>query len=572
MVKRFLDLGGKSNNKNCFFGSGKALSFESVCKEIEQYNPWDSVIIFGGEPTARNYFFKVLSRISSKGIKRISLITNARAFSYSGFTSKLMGLKGLHVFVELLAPTQAEHDKITGTKNSFKQTINGIKNLQEKSINFSVIVPVLNENKILLENIGKFAKVYDIGNVVLANVQCDMSDELPSLAREYPLLFKTKGVNPLKLPSYVDICQEIEDLCSLELDKNHMWRIIRALERFHEKSLIYVSPDEVYYLLNQLSIENNFLDFAHYVGYPLPVLVYLFEELRKEEIVSIEKEKINLKIGLNKIKEAIGYKGFRLDEDPRICQLRVEEKSLLQRADFIAKQCPAGGRIAVLGDDDFFSLILASKNIFDEIFVFELDERICKRIKQVADKEGYNLQVIRHDLRKKFTPEYVGKFDCFYSDSPYSVNGFSLFFSRGLQLLKKDRKKSGFMSLSPNLPIETVEIGVQRVINDSGVYINHKNMPANNEMPERIKEKYAGFNYLKEKLENYTEINENDSWFLSSLGREELLFHFLTTTITRPIIPGNFDDEIYYGENPLAYYTDRESIHDAKSRNDLFKY
>ncbi|MGM5481839.1 MAG: bis-aminopropyl spermidine synthase family protein [Nanobdellota archaeon] len=572
MTKRFLDLGLKNNNKNSFFGKGKSRKFDNIVDEIEGFNSWDSVVIFGSEPTARNDFFKIISKLKIKGINKISLITNARAFNYSSFVERLRGIKELKVFVELMAPTFEMHDKITGTPGSFTQTIKGIEKLIEKEFDLSLIFPVVKDNSDLISGMGELSSVYDIKNIVVFNPPEKLLNRLIDAGKRHPLLFSVVGLKPELVRSPLDFCLDLTDLEELDLENEPFLRVLRALERFHNNSLIYVSPDEVYYMFHKFSKGYEFLDFAHDFGFPVPVLMHLFRELEKERIVTIDGKRIKLEIEPLVIENSKSFREQRLEEIPSICQLRVDEVALLKRADFVTERSLGSSRIAILGDDDFFSLILASKKVFQEIFVFELDERICEKIKSIAEKENYNIRVVKQDLRKEFSPELIGKFDVFYTDCPYSVNGFTLFFSRGLQLLKKERKKRGFMSFSPNLPIESVEMGVQKVINDSGVFIEKKHLGAINEMPDYIRQKYDDFSALKKNLDDYESIPLDDSWFLSSLGREEQLFSFLTTSMTRPLIRGKFDGEIYYGENPLAYYTDKESIKKSKSENDMFKY
>ncbi|MFQ5621175.1 MAG: hypothetical protein ACE5FT_04990, partial [Candidatus Nanoarchaeia archaeon] len=161
-----------------------------------------------------------------------------------------------------------------------------------------------------------------------------------------------------------------------------------------------------------------------------------------------------------------------------------------------------------------------------------------------------------------------------YTDSPYSVNGFSLFVSRGVDLLKKQPKKHGFASFSPELPeTELVELPVQRVIAKMNLFIERKDLTARNDVPNYIKEKYTDIRQLKKILEqNWDNMLKLDEWYLTALGRKEYLFHFLTTSNTRPAILGEYAEELYYGESPLAYYMNKEYIKERKKEFENFDF
>ncbi len=103
-------------------------------------------------------------------------------------------------------------------------------------------------------------------------------------------------------------------------------------------------------------------------------------------------------------------------------------------------------KILCIGDDDLVSIsigfilkVLYSNVDYNstEIHVIDVDERLLAFINEVATV--YNLPIICHqaDIRQSFPSELENRFDCFFTDPPYTLNGLDLFISRGLSGLKR---------------------------------------------------------------------------------------------------------------------------------------
>jgi predicted methyltransferase len=128
-----------------------------------------------------------------------------------------------------------------------------------------------------------------------------------------------------------------------------------------------------------------------------------------------------------------------LDQAPCHPETAVRRAALLYRSGALE-----GRRVAVLGDDDsmalaigLFGRLLAGKQLPKRLVVFEIDARRVEFLERAARDASLALEIVRHDLREPIAPEYLGTFDSFETDPPYTIAGASLFVRRGVELLER---------------------------------------------------------------------------------------------------------------------------------------
>lgn len=134
---------GYSCNNNCIYCAvasdkkqlvSQGLSVDLSTKECESRidtsikNGSEIIILTGGEPTIRLDFFGILKYIK-KYNKHIILQTNARAMSSRSFTKQVANIGILNALVSCQSNKAKIHDLLTGVKGSFRETIQGIKNM-----------------------------------------------------------------------------------------------------------------------------------------------------------------------------------------------------------------------------------------------------------------------------------------------------------------------------------------------------------------------------------------------------------------------------------------------------------
>lgn len=142
---------GQSPEGGCF-------DFESLHKFVEkkkeQWHEVDTVYISGGETTIRPDFFDSLGYIAeSFPFAKISILSNGRRFFYADFARKCLSYPSINFVIPIHGFDCKSHDKITGVRGSFDQTIAGLENLfsmrrPDQQIEIRIIIHKINYKKI----------------------------------------------------------------------------------------------------------------------------------------------------------------------------------------------------------------------------------------------------------------------------------------------------------------------------------------------------------------------------------------------------------------------------------------
>ncbi len=127
--------------------------YETLTKRIERLkekiDPNDAIILTGGEPTLHPRFLDVLKFVRKTFPKQeVRVLTNGRCFMYKDFVQNVLKTNNLHLAVSLYGPTPKIHDGITRAKNSFEQTIGGLKNIlankkDDQSVEIRIVISKL---------------------------------------------------------------------------------------------------------------------------------------------------------------------------------------------------------------------------------------------------------------------------------------------------------------------------------------------------------------------------------------------------------------------------------------------
>lgn len=120
-----------------------------------------------------------------------------------------------------------------------------------------------------------------------------------------------------------------------------------------------------------------------------------------------------------------------------------------------------GKKILCLGDDDLVSIALGfllkklSNNAIHhttKITVMDIDKRIIDYISNISMKEALPIKCEAVDFRNSLANDFKNKFDCFFTDPPYTIEGMNLFLSRGIEALKDDSGLSIYFSYAHKAP------------------------------------------------------------------------------------------------------------------------
>ncbi|MFW6009325.1 MAG: radical SAM protein [Nanoarchaeota archaeon] len=188
-------------------------TIQEIFKELEKSksNGCERVTITGGEPTIRNDFCDIINYAKNDLNFIVYLQTNGRMFKSLEFTKKTLLFIDF-IIIALHSDKESIHDKITQRKNSFKETIDGIKNLISLNANIGIKIVISKYNYKDLKNILILLKSLKVNYVNIA--------------------FPHANGNALKyfdkvVPNYKDIVSYVENAIEFSKENN----IILELEQ-----------------------------------------------------------------------------------------------------------------------------------------------------------------------------------------------------------------------------------------------------------------------------------------------------------------------------------------------------
>jgi len=237
-------------------------STDECCAEIRDSaeNGYDSIIITGGEPTIRDDFLEILQYAKGLGLG-ISVQTNGRRLADPDFAANAAKYVD-NFIVALHGSNPACHDHITRAKNSFAETVEGLKNiaLLEKTLVIKVVMTKFNEQDLpdilrLVNGLGiqtvniafphaceEMVKHYEQVVPMYADVRASV-DECIRYAQESGMSLEFESVLPCALTTrhdvrffsdfqYMDVESEVKQLDNATLQWN---RARKRLKRKMEK-------------------------------------------------------------------------------------------------------------------------------------------------------------------------------------------------------------------------------------------------------------------------------------------------------------------------------------------------
>lgn len=195
-------------------------------------------------------------------------------------------------------------------------------------------------------------------------------------------------------------------------------------------------------------------------------------------------------------------------------QFGVTEKTLEERSNFLASRgFITDSKILFLGDYDLTSLAALPLTKNCEIWVLDADTDVLDVIKK--ESKG-TVSSIEHNLLNPLPKRSLESFDFIFTDPPYTPEGVSLFLSRAIDALSREKDSKIILSYGSLDPVRA--LAVQNKILEHGVL---------------IKELLPQFN---EYLDAKTVGNASDLYVLGITER------------TKPIIRGVYGGKVYTHE------------------------
>jgi predicted methyltransferase len=128
-----------------------------------------------------------------------------------------------------------------------------------------------------------------------------------------------------------------------------------------------------------------------------------------------------------------------------------------ERGDVVGKE------IIILGDDDLMSIVFGLSGLPKKITVVEIDERLIDFIQSTAEKEGFDVDVQRFDLRHSLPNEHSKRYDTFFTDPPETLKAADAFIGRGISALRAPGS-AGYFGFTRREASLTKWHGVQKML------------------------------------------------------------------------------------------------------------
>jgi len=276
--------------------------------------------------------------------------------------------------------------------------------------------------------------------------------------------------------------------------KNYIERVYENIKIDEGKVFLESFLREVY-----LNVRTSNKDIAEAIRLPIPIVSAIKKEFIKEKILAQQNGIILTSDGIKYVEEELKYSGLKrevykdlvgenplnkkafnelsadlseiMDKRPEadllIDQTHCTLTTSLKRAIFCLKSNSLIGKnIICIGDDDLVSVSLGLllKKLFKDssdkayIKALDIDDRYLEYISEISSKFKLNISCENLDLRVPIKDELLSRFDCFFTDPPYTLNGLRLFLKRGIDTLKKEKGLSIFLSFGHKSPDFTLKM------------------------------------------------------------------------------------------------------------------
>jgi MoaA/NifB/PqqE/SkfB family radical SAM enzyme len=193
---------GFSCNNNCMFCSvGDKLrtfdkSTDEVIADIDRAlkEKAGEINFTGGEPSIRKDMLELVKHARDGGVTKVRLTTNGRMFSYETFTDMMVGAGLTGATVSLFCNDCRIHDRLTGVRGSYEQTIRGMENLCSRGMVIDVNSVITSETynlipdtvKMFLDSVRSVCMIFP----TISGHLKDHPELVPRMAQVRPYLTK----------------------------------------------------------------------------------------------------------------------------------------------------------------------------------------------------------------------------------------------------------------------------------------------------------------------------------------------------------------------------------------------
>ncbi len=199
-------------------------------------------------------------------------------------------------------------------------------------------------------------------------------------------------------------------------------------------------------------------------------------------------------------------------------QVYVTADTAVRRAQLLLEAGEHQRGLVFLGDDDLTSAAVQLAGAGRKVTVLDSDDEVLAVLKRNAESRGWEHDVISHDLREPIPRSMKGRFGAVFTDPPYALEGFRLFVSRAVEMLKPDGRL--YVCFGQSRRASERGLQKQRVLGDAGLLV------------EAV-------------FENFNEYRGAEA-----IGSRSALWRCRVTPETRPLVRGEVEGPLYTSRPP----------------------
>ncbi len=208
----------------------------------------------------------------------------------------------------------------------------------------------------------------------------------------------------------------------------------------------------------------------------------------------------------------------RSDPKRALDQIYVTTDTALRRAKLLVEAGEHQCGLIFLGDDDLTSAAVQLAGAKRRVTAVDTDPGILRILGGATEEHGWELETIEHDLREPMPRSMRGRFGAVFTDPPYALEGFRLFVSRAVDLLKADGRL--YVCFGHSRRASERGLQKQRVLSDAGFLV------------EAV---FEGF-------------NQYDG--AEAIGSQSALWRCRVTPETEPLVTGEVEGPLYTSRSP----------------------
>ena len=199
-------------------------------------------------------------------------------------------------------------------------------------------------------------------------------------------------------------------------------------------------------------------------------------------------------------------------------QVYVTTETAVRRAELLVRAGEHQRGLIFLGDDDLTSAAVQLGGTNRKVTVVDTDTDVLGILSKHAELRGWELDVVHHDLRQPMARAMKGRFGAVFTDPPYAVEGFSLFVSRAIELLKPDGRL--YVCFGQSRRASERGLQKQRALGEAGLLV------------EAVFEDFNRYEGAE------------------AIGSRSALWRCRVTPETRPLIRGEAQGSLYTSRSP----------------------